>query len=33
MTTALRRYPVLVALCLAALFMIVPFLIVAVNAV
>ncbi|CAM5741697.1 Carbohydrate ABC transporter permease OS=Streptomyces alboniger OX=132473 GN=CP975_31465 PE=3 SV=1 [Streptomyces alboniger] len=33
MTTALRRYPVLVALCLAALFMVIPFAIVAVNAV
>ena len=33
MTTALRRYPVLIALCIAALFMVVPFLIVAVNAV
>ncbi|GGL72217.1 ABC transporter permease [Streptomyces fumigatiscleroticus] len=33
MTTALRRWPVLVALCIAALFMVVPFLIVAVNAV
>ncbi|MDH6702119.1 carbohydrate ABC transporter permease [Streptomyces sp. MAA16] len=33
MTVALRRYPVLAALCLAALFMVVPFLIVAVNAV
>jgi raffinose/stachyose/melibiose transport system permease protein len=32
MTTALRRYPVLIALCVAALFMIVPFLIVTVNA-
>ncbi|MGW1038462.1 carbohydrate ABC transporter permease [Streptomyces sp. NPDC001640] len=32
MTTALRRYPVLVALCLAALFMVLPFLVVAVNA-
>ncbi|MFJ2603417.1 carbohydrate ABC transporter permease [Streptomyces sp. NPDC091279] len=30
---ALRRYPVLIALSLAALFMVVPFLIVAVNAV
>ena len=28
MTTALRRYPVLIALCVAALFMVVPFLIV-----
>ncbi|MEU5598114.1 carbohydrate ABC transporter permease [Streptomyces sp. NPDC020298] len=33
MTAALRRYPVLVALSLAALFMVVPFVIVAVNAV
>ncbi len=33
MTTALRRYPVLIALCIAALFMVVPFLIVLVNAV
>lgn len=33
MTTALRRYPVLIALCIAALFMVVPFAIVAVNAV
>ena len=33
MRTALRRYPVLVALVLAALFMVVPFVIVAVNAV
>ncbi|MEU5045945.1 carbohydrate ABC transporter permease [Streptomyces griseorubiginosus] len=32
MTTALRRYPVLIALCVAALFMVVPFLIVTVNA-
>ncbi|GAB7108760.1 carbohydrate ABC transporter permease [Streptomyces phaeofaciens] len=33
MRAALRRYPVLIALCLAALFMVVPFLIVTVNAV
>ncbi|MEU1304057.1 carbohydrate ABC transporter permease [Streptomyces shenzhenensis] len=33
MTRALRRYPVLIALCVAALFMVVPFVIVAVNAV
>ncbi|MFJ8086409.1 carbohydrate ABC transporter permease [Streptomyces sp. NPDC096205] len=33
MTRALRRYPVLIALCLAALFMVVPFLIVVMNAV
>ncbi|MFI7504126.1 carbohydrate ABC transporter permease [Streptomyces sp. NPDC049687] len=33
MRSALRRYPVLIALCLAALLMVVPFLIVAVNAV
>ncbi|MDO0927473.1 carbohydrate ABC transporter permease [Streptomyces sp. TG1A-8] len=33
MRTALRRWPVLAALCLAALFMVVPFAVVAVNAV
>ncbi|MFF0226101.1 carbohydrate ABC transporter permease [Streptomyces sp. NPDC004629] len=33
MTGVLRRYPVLIALCVAALFMVVPFVIVAVNAV
>lgn len=33
MTTAIRRYPVLVALVIAAAFMVLPFLIVAVNAV
>ena len=33
MTAAIRRWPVLMALCVAALFMVVPFLIVAVNAV
>ncbi|WP_217238641.1 carbohydrate ABC transporter permease [Streptomyces sp. AC555_RSS877] len=32
MTTAFRRYPVLVALCIAALFMVVPFAIVTINA-
>ncbi|MER6284349.1 carbohydrate ABC transporter permease [Streptomyces sviceus] len=32
MTTALRRYPVLIALCIAALFMVVPFLVVTLNA-